>query len=668
MVKNDLIGQRSNHKSEFPPTKNSFREYAENIIGKEDVLNNGGLKQLSHDEVNQIIHELKVHQIELEMQNDELRRIQTELDKTKARYFDIYDLAPEGYLIISKSGLILETNLTAADMLGYTRGQLHKKRFSEFIYKFDQEIYYLHQKRLSDSFVSKGCEIRILRNDGTMFWGHLKATSTMEGDACVYRIILSDIGYRKEIEQTLTESEEKYKSLVMSMDQGLALHEIILDDTGKPIDYVFLDINESYTRILGFTRDMCIGKRVREVMPLVEQYWIDIFGEVALTGKPSFYENFSETTGRYYSTYVYSPKINLFAVLVSDIDEQVKREREINYISFHDQLTGIYNRRFYEEELRRLDTERNFPLTIAMGDLNGLKLINDSFGHNAGDELLKKVAEAITDGCRADDIIARIGGDEFVIILPHTSYAEAENVVARIKKSASNKKTGMMEVSISFGHQTKVDNKQRIEDVFKDAEDHMYRNKLYESSSIKSNMINLIMNTLYESNPREMLHSQRVSELCVFIAQSMNFSTQDINQVRIAGLMHDIGKIGIDENVLNGVGRINDEEWKEIKRHPEVGYRILSASNEFSRIANFTLEHHEHWDGTGYPKGLKGEEISVFARIIAIADAFDAMTRERTYKKMLSEKEAIDEIKRCAGIQFDPEIAKVFTEQYLIRT
>jgi len=350
---------------------------------------------------------------------------------------------------------------------------------------------------------------------------------------------------------------------------------------------------------------------------------------------------------------------------IQDITEYKKAEEEILYLGYHDQLTGLYNRRFYEEELKRLDTERNLPMTIAMGDVNGLKLINDSFGHAMGDELLKKAAEVIKKGCRADDIIARLGGDEFVIILPKTDAFKTEQIIKRIKDLSLKEKVGSIDISITFGHETKDNKEENIQEIFKNTEDHMYRHKLSESSSMKSKTIDLIMNTLFEKNNREMLHSKRISEICEDIATKMNFNKDDINQIRIAGLMHDIGKIGIDGKILNKTQKLSSDEWKEIERHSEIGYRILSSVNEFSEIAEHVLEHHEKWNGKGYPRGLKGEEISLQARIIAVADAFDAMTRDRTYSKALSEEEAINEIRRCSGTQFDPEIAGVFVEKVL---
>lgn len=351
------------------------------------------------------------------------------------------------------------------------------------------------------------------------------------------------------------------------------------------------------------------------------------------------------------------------AVLVfRDVTEKREAIRDIEYLGYHDKLTGLYNRRFYEEEINRLDTRRNLPLTIIMGDANGLKLINDSFGHPTGDVLLQKAARAIRNGCRTDDIIARLGGDEFIAVFPNTDKPEAELIIRRIQNHLRNDAINDIPITISFGHGTKEYMDQDIKEIFKHAEDDMYKQKLYESSSVRSRTVDIIMNTLYEKNMREMHHSKRVGESCEALALKMHFGYEDTNKIRLAGLMHDIGKIAIDDGILNKIGKITKKEFDEIKRHSGIGYRILSSVHEFSDIANFVLEHHERWDDQGYPKGLKGSEISIQGRMIGIADAFDAMTSERTYKEKLSVMDAIDEIRMCAGIQFDPDITENFIE------
>lgn len=355
-----------------------------------------------------------------------------------------------------------------------------------------------------------------------------------------------------------------------------------------------------------------------------------------------------------------------FAGIAIDITERKKKEEEILYLSYHDQLTGLYNRRFYEEELKRLDTERNLPMTIVMGDVNGLKLINDSFGHVMGDELLKKVAQVLKSGCRQDDIIARLGGDEFVIILPKTDVFEAEQIIQRTIDLTLNEKVGLIDISISFGYETKNNSDEEIEVILKNAEDHMYEIKLYESPSMRMKTIKVIINTFYENNKLEEEHAHRVSKLCKSLGEALGLPQYEIKELISVGLLHDIGKIAIDENILNKPSKLTDGEWYEIKRHSELGYRILNTVNDLSSMAIYVLHHHERWDGMGYPKGLKGEEIPFVSRIIAIANAYDAMTNKRIYRKTLTKAAAIKELQKNAGIQFDPDLTREFIEKVLL--
>jgi len=350
---------------------------------------------------------------------------------------------------------------------------------------------------------------------------------------------------------------------------------------------------------------------------------------------------------------------------LQDVTERKEKEEEIIYLSYHDKLTGLYNRRFYEEEVKRLDIEKNLPISIIIGDVNGLKLVNDAFGHDKGDELLQKAAASIQSACRTDDIVARWGGDEFVILLPKTKPEEAERIVNRIKELYSNEQVNALSVSISFGWDTKRKSEVDILKVLKSAEDYMYKHKIIENKGMRSNTINTIINTLHEKNPREEQHSRRVSEICQKIGIAIGFSEIKISKLKVVGLLHDIGKIAIEEGILNKPGKLTDHERDEIKRHPDIGYRILSSSYDMLELADCIMAHHERWDGAGYPKGLKGEAIPLVARIIALADSYDAMTSERPYRKALSEEVVLAEIRNNAGTQFDPEITRIFIEKVL---
>jgi putative nucleotidyltransferase with HDIG domain len=193
----------------------------------------------------------------------------------------------------------------------------------------------------------------------------------------------------------------------------------------------------------------------------------------------------------------------------------------------------------------------------------------------------------------------------------------------------------------------------------------MYKKKLFEGPSMRGKTIGLIINTLHEKNNREEQHSHRVSEICEKLANTLQMPDHEMKVIRNAGLLHDIGKIAISENLLNKPGKLTPEEFEEITRHPEIGYRILCSANEMTDMAEYVLSHHERWDGKGYPRGLSGEDIPLQSRMIAIADTFDAMTSVRSYRLPVSEEEAAKEILRNAGTQFDPELAQRFVHETL---
>ncbi|WP_084145887.1 HD domain-containing phosphohydrolase [Anaerovorax odorimutans] len=478
-------------------------------------------------------------------------------------------------------------------------------------------------------------------------------------------MLKNQIIYNKKAEKALKESEEKYRLLITQMKQGVAVHELILNEKNEAVDYRFIDVNASFERLTGFKYKDIIGKTILEIVPNIDKLQIEKFGNVALTGVPIKYETYDEKLNKYFEFVVYSPRYKQFAVIISDITLRKIAEKQILHLSYHDQLTGVYNRRFYEEELERIDLEENIPLTIVMADVNGLKLINDSFGHIMGDELIKKVAEVIKKGCRPKDVVARLGGDEFVILLPNTDEDEAEKIVKNMKDLALREKVGSINISISFGYETKRNKDDNIQGIFKKAEDRMYKKKLFESPSMRGKTISAIISTLHEKNKREEQHSLRVSELCKNMGIMLELNEHKIEELKTVGLLHDIGKIAIEEYILNKPDKLSVDERKEIMRHSEIGYRILSTVNDLSEMAEYVLSHHERWDGKGYPKGLKKEEIPFESRIISIVDTYDAMTSERSYRKAMDEEFAIEELKKNAGLQFDPKLVNVFIVKVL---
>lgn len=502
-----------------------------------------------------------------------------------------------------------------------------------------------------------------LAEDYAFFLGHyFKILASIAFTYVLLRLTLVDPNM--ELFRKATKSEKDYKLLVDNSPISMVHYQILRDVELGTIEFRFLGINKVFEEKLGMRSSELVGKSIWSVFPNTEQYWIDFYEEVASSGKTIVFEDYSAVMDQYLKITAYKIDENKMAVIIEDITEVRKRQQEILSMSYHDSLTGLYNRRYYQENIVKLDTPENYPLTIVMSDINGLKMINDAFGHAAGDKLLLAASNVITKNCRENDFVARMGGDEFVIVMPNTFGTEAEKVIKKIYSDSQGINIESIELSIAFGIATKEDVNESIEDTFKSAEDLMYRTKLLELPSARSEAIEAILKTLHEKDKNSEIHSRVVSGISERLASSYGMDRQEINEVKIAGLLHDIGKIVIPISIITKKGKLTDEEYNLIKGHSEIGFRILNSTFDMRNISNIVLNHHERWDGLGYPRGIKSDEIPLQSRIIAIADAFDAMTSERTYRKTFTQEEALNEIIANAGTQFDPNLVKLFKEKF----
>ncbi|MBI9109548.1 MAG: sensor domain-containing diguanylate cyclase [Spirochaetales bacterium] len=330
-----------------------LRQQAEDQILQNAGMTTKAIELMSSEEIQETFHELRVHQIELEMQNEELRRIQLELESVREHYFDLYDTAPMGYCTLNANGLILQGNLTGAALLGITRTGMVNQPISRYIHKEDQEIYYLHRKKVCEIKSPQTCELRLVKKDETAFWAHFEMT--------------------------------------------------ISHDTSEE--------------------------------PLIRVAFIDI-------------------------------------------SAQKQVEIKLRYLSMHDALTGLLNRGYFEECMDRFERGRQFPISFLMADVDKLKITNDREGHAVGDRLLCHVAELLTHSFRTDDMIARIGGDEFAVLMPNTTSAEAELVLARFRLLLEEHNDSLTEIplSLSCGIST-AEIKAPLNEFLKIADENMYLEK-----------------------------------------------------------------------------------------------------------------------------------------------------------------------------------------------
>ena len=433
----------------------------------------------------------------------------------------------------------------------------------------------------------------------------------------------------------------------------------------------FVSVYGKGVQKINQTPEHFIGKSVLEAFG-EEANHKDIAYDRALRGEANIYDWQIEVDGEklYFESSI-SPIYDeneqvVGAVGISrDITEPKKRQDEIDFINCHDYLTGLYNRRYYAEMLKKYDEKEYYPLGVMNFDLNGLKIINDAYGHLYGDTALRQVGEVLLSSFGEQDIVARIGGDEFAAIIPNTSKEEVDKIKNKIRHEISLITVENIHLSMAIGFELKYDEQSNIQDIIKFAENKMYRSKLSEGMSVRNNAIRAIHKTLTEKYKEERVHSERVSALSKALGMKLGIKNEDLNELSMAGMYHDIGKISIPDAILDKPSALTKEEYDIMKTHTESGYQILKAADDYSNLAEYALSHHERWDGKGYPRGLKGIGIPLYARIICICDSFEAMTTDRPYKKKLDKKQAVAEIIKCSGSQFDPRLAKVFVTEVL---
>lgn len=616
-----------------------------------------------------------------------IKNVQTksDLEESELRFRTLVDEAPIG-ITLSKGNHLFYVNSMYEKILNRTKDEIIDLGWEKITYPYDlnqemEQYELLKAKKINTYSMVKRC----IRGNGSIIWVNMTVASLNingrmgENNICM----IQDISDFIKINETLQANETKYKKLYLEFEDKQFLLVSLLNSINdlifyKDLDGVYLGCNKAFEKFVGKEREQIVGftdydlfdkeiaaffrqkdqemlkekKQLKneEFVPYPDNHWVWLE-----TIKSPFYDLDGDILG-------------LIGVS-RDITERKKQEEEILYLNYHDILTGLCNRTFYEKEKGDIDKEENLPLSVIIGDINGLKLINDGFSLEEGDKILIEEANILKSCIREGDVLARTGGDEFTILLPKTDNAQAKIIVGKIKATCKDyaEEVGnqIYGASLSLGYGTKNSMEELLDQVSKSAEEEMYRAKLLESKSMHSAIIDSIKATLFEKSNETEKHDGRLGELSKKLGMELELNEKERVDLELVSTLHDIGKIGIDKNILEKPGKLSELEWHEIKKHPEIGCRIAKTVPELRNIAEYILCHHERWDGKGYPQGLSGDNIPYLARALSILDSYDAMIADRPYRKTLSKEAAIEEIEKNSGTQFDPVIAKIFVEKVL---
>lgn len=479
-------------------------------------------------------------------------------------------------------------------------------------------------------------------------------------------VILHDITEIKLADEAINKSEELYRVISDNITDTISKHAL---------DGKFTYLSPSCKKILGYAPEELMGTDPYKLFhPTSVEMIKNTFNNLIMTNETEVVKYrikrkdgsyiWAETTCSIIKNKDTNEATEILCVS-RDITERKKHEDEIVYMSNHDALTGLYNRRMFEDVISKIDKSGLLPISVIMGDVNGLKLVNDAYGHNNGDSILIKIAKIIKQECNKNAFVARQGGDEFAAILPSVTYEESYSIIRKIQERCMAETTSELLLNISFGLETKINIGQSLQSCYHIAEERMYRSKLLDSKSTRSTIIANLRAVMEEKTGETQVHCERIAKTAQIIGEHLGMQSYEIEDLKLLSLLHDIGKTGIPDNILLKQGKLKDNEMQIIKKHCEIGFRIASTMPELVKIADGVLGHHERWDGLGYPNGLKGEEIPLIARIVSVLDAYDAMTHDRHYRKAISKELAIKELISCSGTQFDPHIVDLFINKVL---
>jgi diguanylate cyclase len=577
------------------------------------------------------------------------------------RYKNIFDNDYAIMLVLEPaSGRILDANQAASDFYGWSRDELVRMNIADISALTPEET--LAEMQESAAEGRKSYQFRHRLADGSV-----RDVEVVGGPIRVHgqselHTIVHDVTDRKRAQTALLEIETRYRKLVQSSMSGFW----VTDPSGR-----ILEVNDAYCTMIGHSRETLLNMRISDLEATeTEERTQEHLEAIRRKGYEIFEGSHRKADGTVMivqNSITFLPGQNIYLAFMNDITERRREEKQLRHVGTHDFLTDLNNRAFFESEKKRLDHPDFFPLSVLVADINGVRFINDTLGHAEGDRLIVETSDLLRRCLRSGDVCARIGGDEFSILLPRTDgpgvHARMQAIEDTVLSFNARSEVHAYEISLCLGYGSKTDPGRDLADVFREAESYMLKRKMFVRKSYRSSLLLSMMATLQERSHETEEHAGRLAGMSRTVGEKLELSARHLEELELFSMMHDIGKIGIDDRILKKPGKLTDKEWEVMRMHPEIGYRIAMSSPEFESIAESILHHHERWDGTGYPGGLRGEEIPILSRILAVTDSYDAMTQKRAYRPVpMTPEEAAAEIRRNAGTQFDPLVAATFLE------
>ncbi len=589
------------------------------------------------------------------------RRAQEERDAAFRRYEAMFREHPAVMLLIDpESGQILDANPSALNFYGYRHEEITRMTIQDINQLPEEEVrrrslLAAHGKQRYFLFPHR------LRSGAVRLVDVFTAPVNIGESTALFSIIF-DVTEREEAKRRLHQEKETLNTTLMSIADG-----VVATDTGGTIT----SINPSALKMAGIKEQDALGRPFSQVFSIIESKTLnerDPLGAAIRSGRIIPISDAVANTpgGKIHISGSASPVRNSLGevtgavAVLRDVGQEKQWRDKMLYMSYHDPLTKLPNRRFLEEEISRLEEEQVMPVSVIMADVNALKMTNDAFGHERGDALLINAAKVLKAACRRGDVVGRWGGDEFLILLVGANERGAEMAAQRIREMVRDSPLGDIPMSIALGWGTRSNPGQGILSAMKEAEEMMYRHKLIDGRDQRQMLLDRILSALSSRCHEDEDHRNRLKKICLAVGSAMNLSPREMEDLSLLTYYHDIGMIGIPPEVLRAEGPLTENQMEDIRRHPEVGYMIAQNVKEIVSVADLILLHHERYDGSGYPRGLKGDQIPIQCRIFALADAYEAMTSGRPYRRPLSHREALEEIASLKGIVFDPQVVEAF--------